>query len=114
MIFTISCTIEYSIILVEHFGLENGKTLLRPYFKQIELKRYDDYLIVDDAKALMNNFSNFLHMIFTISCTIEYSIILKNTRYFQKTKIQILQIKENMICKHRIKEMIFKRNILSI
>ena len=24
------------------------------YFKQIELKRYDDYLIVDDAKALMN------------------------------------------------------------
>ena len=23
-------------------------------FKQIELKRYDDYLIVDDAKALMN------------------------------------------------------------
>lgn len=40
--------------LVEHFGLENGKTLLRPYFKQIELKRYDDYLIVDDAKALMN------------------------------------------------------------
>ena len=47
-------------------------------------------------------------MIFTISCTIEYSIILKNTRYFQKTKIQILQIKENMICNHRIKEMIFK------
>ena len=40
--------------LVEHFGLENGKTLLSPYFKQIELKRYDDYLIVDDAKALMN------------------------------------------------------------
>ena len=24
--------------LVEHFGLENGKTLLSPYFKQIELK----------------------------------------------------------------------------
>ena len=40
--------------ILKHFGLENGKTLLSPYFKQIELKRYDDYLIVDDAKALMN------------------------------------------------------------
>ena len=39
--------------LVDRFGLENGKNLLSPYFKHIELKRYDDYLIVDDAKALM-------------------------------------------------------------
>ena len=43
-----------SLGYISEDGLENGKTLLSPYFKQIELKRYDDYLIVDDAKALMN------------------------------------------------------------
>lgn len=40
--------------LVSKFGLENGKELLEPYFKHIELKRYNDYLIVDDAKALID------------------------------------------------------------
>ena len=40
--------------LVDHFGLENGETILSSYFKHIELKRYDDYLVVNDAKALMN------------------------------------------------------------
>lgn len=40
------------IALYEQFGLENGEELLAPYFSKIELRMYEDELIVDNAKAL--------------------------------------------------------------
>lgn len=42
------------VILQEQFGLENGRDLLTPYFSKIELRLYEDALIVTDASPLMD------------------------------------------------------------
>ncbi len=38
--------------LPENFGLENGKQILQPFFSHVEVKRYEDELIVDNADML--------------------------------------------------------------
>lgn len=40
--------------LYDVFGLENGNEQLAPYFSQIELKHYDDELIVPDSEPLIS------------------------------------------------------------
>lgn len=40
--------------LYEKFGLENGSQILSPYFKSIDLKRYEDTLVVDQPEALID------------------------------------------------------------
>lgn len=40
--------------LYDVFGLENGEELLKPYFKKIEVRRYEDCLIVDDSKPIID------------------------------------------------------------
>lgn len=40
--------------LYERFGLENGTSLLSPYFSSIEWKSYEDYLLVPDAEPLIS------------------------------------------------------------
>ena len=39
--------------LYERFGLENGSSLLAPYFSSIQMQIYDDRLIVDQAEPLI-------------------------------------------------------------
>lgn len=39
--------------LYEKFGLENGFTILEPYFSQIETAHYDDFLCVNQAEPLI-------------------------------------------------------------
>lgn len=36
------------------FGLENGQDILKQYFKNIEMKRYEDCLIVDKSKPIID------------------------------------------------------------
>lgn len=40
--------------LYEIFGLENGEKQLKPWFNEIEMKLYEDYLLVDDYKPLLD------------------------------------------------------------
>ncbi len=40
--------------LPSKFGLENGKAILSPYFNHIELRKYEDSLLVKDAKPLVD------------------------------------------------------------
>lgn len=40
--------------LANNFGIENGKEILSKYFKEVEFRRYEDYLLVDDARSLVN------------------------------------------------------------
>ena len=40
--------------LPDHFGLENGKEILSKYFSFVELKKYDDYLLVNEAQPLID------------------------------------------------------------
>ena len=40
------------VALYEQFGLENGRELLEKHFSNVELRMYEDELVVDDAKAL--------------------------------------------------------------
>ena len=40
--------------LPDKFGLENGKDILSRYFKYVELKKYDDYLLITEAKPLID------------------------------------------------------------
>ena len=40
--------------LPDHFGLENGKEILSKYFRFVELKKYDDYLLVNEAQPLID------------------------------------------------------------
>ncbi|MGM9912633.1 MerR family transcriptional regulator [Floccifex sp.] len=40
--------------LYTKFGKENGKQLLSPYFSDVELICYDDKLVIDDAKPLVD------------------------------------------------------------
>uniref|UniRef100_UPI0040573DB5 MerR family transcriptional regulator n=1 Tax=Agathobacter sp. TaxID=2021311 RepID=UPI0040573DB5 len=39
--------------LYERFGLENGKQILSDYFKQVELKRYEDGIEINEAEPLI-------------------------------------------------------------
>lgn len=39
--------------LYEHFGLENGEGILKPYFREVEKRVYDDALNVDKAEPLI-------------------------------------------------------------
>lgn len=47
----ISLSIDF---LPDHFGLENGKEILSKYFSFVELKKYDDYLLVNEAQPLID------------------------------------------------------------
>lgn len=40
--------------LQEQFGIENGKTILEPYFSRVELKIYEDSLIINRAEPLVD------------------------------------------------------------
>ncbi len=40
--------------LYERFGLENGEETLRPFFEEVQEKRYDDYLLIDSPQPLMD------------------------------------------------------------
>ena len=40
--------------LYEEFGLENGKEELLPFFARVEEKRYEDYLLVDQAEPIVD------------------------------------------------------------
>ena len=40
------------VALYEQFGLKNGRELLEKHFSSVELRMYEDELVVDDAKAL--------------------------------------------------------------
>lgn len=40
--------------LYDVFGLENGLDILRPYFKSIKMKRYEDCLVVDKSKPIID------------------------------------------------------------
>lgn len=40
------------VALYEQFGLENGEQMLAKHFSEVELRMYEDELVVDDAKAL--------------------------------------------------------------
>lgn len=36
------------------FGLENGQDILKPYFKNVEMKRYEDCLVVNKSKPIID------------------------------------------------------------
>ena len=40
--------------LFDVFGIENGETILSKYFKKVEFKKYDDYLLVDKSKPIID------------------------------------------------------------
>lgn len=40
--------------LYERFGLENGGEILRPYFNEIQCRRYDDAIELDEAEPLIS------------------------------------------------------------
>ena len=40
--------------LYEIFGLENGKCILKEYFEEVEMKIFNDRLVVDEAMPLIN------------------------------------------------------------
>ena len=40
--------------LPERFGLENGKDILKSYFNYVELKKYEDYLLITEAQPLID------------------------------------------------------------
>lgn len=42
------------VALYEIFGLENGQDILGEYFESIELRRYDDFLLVDGAGPVLD------------------------------------------------------------
>ena len=73
------------VALYKQFGLQNGKQLLSKYFSNVELRMYEDELIVNDAKALAD---------YILSCHGNQKEILAN-RYeeftsFLEEKIQKL------------------------
>ncbi|MGN1181471.1 MAG: MerR family transcriptional regulator [Faecalibacillus sp.] len=39
--------------LPDKFGLENGKAMLKQHFEHVELKKYDDFLLITDANPLI-------------------------------------------------------------
>lgn len=40
--------------LYDLFGLENGQDILKPYFKNVEMKRYEDCLVVNKSKPIID------------------------------------------------------------
>lgn len=42
------------VILQDQFGLENGNEILKPYFSNIQLRLYEDALVVTEASPLMD------------------------------------------------------------
>ena len=40
--------------LYDIFGLDNGEILLKKYFKNIQMKRYEDSLDVDESKPIID------------------------------------------------------------
>lgn len=40
--------------LPDHFGLENGKAILSKYFNYVELKKYDDALLITESQPLID------------------------------------------------------------
>ncbi len=40
--------------LPDHFGLENGKTILSKYFHFVELRKYEDALLINEAQPLID------------------------------------------------------------
>lgn len=40
--------------LYDIFGLDNGEILLKKYFKNIQMKRYEDSLVVDESKPIID------------------------------------------------------------
>lgn len=40
--------------LPDKFGLENGAEILKQYFQYVELKKYDDHLLITEAKPLID------------------------------------------------------------
>lgn len=43
-----------SISLAEHFGLENGKEILSNYFSFVDIKKYEDELIINESQPLID------------------------------------------------------------
>lgn len=43
-----------SISLAEHFGLENGKEILSNYFNFVDIKKYEDELIINESQPLID------------------------------------------------------------
>ena len=41
-------------VLPDKFGLENGEEILKHYFQYVELKKYDDHLLITEAKPLID------------------------------------------------------------
>ena len=39
--------------LYDRFGLDNGRQQLSEYFNSVEIRRYEDYLLVDKAEPLV-------------------------------------------------------------
>lgn len=65
-----------NVHLYDVFGLENGKEILSQFFNKINLKKHEDYLIVDNADDITN---------YILSChgnQVEY--ILKDSESFKK------------------------------
>ena len=42
------------VALYEIFGLENGQAILESYFSSVIMVLYEDYLLVDEAKPLLD------------------------------------------------------------
>ena len=40
--------------LYERFGLENGHSLLKPYFPEVSMRRYEDRILIDEADPLID------------------------------------------------------------
>lgn len=65
-----------NIKLYDIFGLENGENILKDYFQHIELRKHDDYLLVDNADDIIN---------YILSCHGNQSdFILKDYQSFKK------------------------------
>lgn len=64
-----------NIKLYDIFGLENGESILKDYFHHVELRKHDDYLLVDNSDDIIN---------YILSCHGNQSdYILKNYQSFK-------------------------------
>ena len=59
--------------LYHKFGLENGKSILKSYFKNVKCHVYKDYLDIDDAKAIVD---------YILSCHGNQEILLEHYEEF--------------------------------
>ena len=67
------------VALYELFGLENGEGMLREQFEEVELRMYEDYLLVDEAEPLLD---------YILSCHGNQSEILNQRQLEFKTFLQ--------------------------